>query len=298
MLRKIFASPEKFTVHDALPPAWALSDEGAANHTRLCAAHDQPGLHLMVFGFDPFDASLAAPQKFPARQSSAASAAIMRRHRAANYMLIQQTPTAIDAGVFHNDVIAVGNGNVLLYHETAFVNSAEVIGNIDDFFVAQNRRWFPFQFSISELPVDDAVGSYFFNSQIVTRPDGKMTLICPIEVSETNTARACAEKVVQGDGPVDEVQYFDLRQSMNNGGGPACLRLRVVLDEAQAAQVHQNVFLTEELLQALNQWVTQHYRDSLSVDDLRDPNLIDEIHTAFQALSQILNLPANVLIGE
>lgn len=288
MLRRIFASAEKFTIHDALPSAWALSDEGAANHTRMCVAHDKPGLHLMVFGFDPFDPSLPAPTTFPARQSSAASEAIMRRHGAANFLMIQQSPAAIDAGVFHNDVISVGNENVLLYHETAFVNSKNVIGKIDDFFNGQNHPWFPFEFSSEELPVADAVRSYFFNSQIVTRPGGGMTLICPIEVSETQTALACAEKVVTTDGPIDEVRYFDLRQSMNNGGGPACLRLRVVVDQANMTDLSPAFRIDDPQVERLGNWVTEHYRDELTMEDLADPALIGESRAASGELQQLL----------
>ncbi len=287
-LRKIFASSDRVIVHDALPPAHALSDEGAANHTRLCAGHSGPGLHLMVFGFDPFDNSLPVPQKFPARQSRAASEAIMRRHGAANFLMIQQTPIAIDAGVFHNDVISVGNENVLLYHETAFIDSQQVIGRINQFFADQNEAWFPFEFSSSQLPIRDAVQSYFFNSQIVTRPGGKMTLVCPIEVSETPTAKACAERVVASDGPVDEVRYFDLRQSMNNGGGPACLRLRVVVDKENISRLNSRFRIDQAMVERLGNWASEHYREQLSVDDLVDVALIDQAQRADLELRKII----------
>ena len=287
-LKAIFQNTERFIVHDALPSSYGLSDEGAANHTRLCASHDQPGLHLMVFGFDPLDSSLPGPKTFPARQSSAASEAIMRRHGTEHYMLIQQTPEAIDAGVFHNDVISVGNENVLLFHERAFVDSPKAIAEIGAFFENQQSPWFPFEFTAAELPIQDAVQSYFFNSQIVTRPDKKMSLICPIEVSETETARRCAEKIVNGDGPIDEVNYFDLRQSMNNGGGPACLRLRVVVSEQESELLNRSYQIDDSKVEQLRNWVADHYREELSVADLVDPALVDEVKKADAELQKLL----------
>ena len=300
-LRAIFCDQRSFKVHNPLAPCQTLADEGAANHTRLCQQHGGPGIEIFVYGRSALDRTVRGPTKFPARQTLESCQAIARRHRLApkQTVFIQQNPLAIDAGVFHNDVVSVGNLNVLLCHESAFVDQATVLGDLRKQFQQRcDAELCVIEVSEQNLSLADAVSSYLFNSQLVSKSDDSIALICPEECKTIVTAKACLDRIVEGDNPIDEVNFMGLRQSMNNGGGPACLRLRVVLDEAQAAQVHQNVFLTEELFQALNQWVTQHYRDSLSVDDLRDPNLIDEIHTAFQALSQILNLPANVLIGE
>ena len=81
---------------------------------------------------------------------------------------------------------------------------------------------------------------------------------------------------------------------MNNGGGPACLRLRVVLTVEQQQAVHQGVLFSESLYARLKDWVNQHYRDELAPDDLRDPALIDEVSGAFEHLSRILGLPLSV----
>jgi len=148
------------------------------------------------------------------------------------------------------------------------------------------------------MPLADAVASYLFNSQIVTRPDGGMTLVCPIECQEIESAYKCTKRILEEDNPIDEVIFVDLRQSMNNGGGPACLRLRVVLDDEQAKAIHQGVVFTDELYDSLTKWVETHYRDSLAPDDLRDPKLIDEAYSAFEDLARILNLPLDVLADE
>lgn len=234
-----------------------------------------------------------APSKFPARQTKLASQSIARRHGLDDqrYLLIQQSPQAIDAGVFHNDVISVGHQNVLLCHEFAFINQPQVLADVQSKFQSLfDQPLFVVEFSDRELPLHDAVTSYLFNSQIVTRPDGGMTLVCPSECESTPTAKRSTERLLAEDNPIDQVLFLDLRQSMNNGGGPACLRLRVLLNDTQQAAIAQGVRLTDELYAQLVNWVEAHYRDQLSPDDLRDPSLLSEVETAFEQLASILGL--------
>ena len=98
------------------------------------------------------------------------------------------------------------------------------------------------------------------------------------------------QKLPSLNSPIQEVLVYDVTESMKNGGGPACLRLRVALTSKQLASVNQNTLLTPELFSQLNQWIDQHYRDQISPDDLLDPNLADECRTALDKLTQILNL--------
>jgi succinylarginine dihydrolase len=100
------------------------------------------------------------------------------------------------------------------------------------------------------------------------------------------------KKLVSGDNPIRDVLSFDLKQSMKNGGGPACLRLRVALNEDELAAVHPGVLLTDNLYDILTAWVERHYRDQLSQSDLADPRLITESMTALDELTQLLGLPA------
>ena len=125
-----------------------------------------------------------------------------------------------------------------------------------------------------------------------------MVLICPSDCHDLPAAKACTEFIVAENNPVDQVEFMNLRQSMNNGGGPACLRLRVVMNDEQVASIHQGVLFADELHESLRQWVAKHYRDSLAPDDLRDPKLIDETYSAFEALAQIIRLPLDVLADE
>ena len=293
ILRKIFCDEEKFVVHEPLPTALHFGDEGAANHTRLCHTYGEPGIEIFVYGRTADDPMARTPKKFPARQTLEASSAVARVHRLLpqRTVFIQQNPDAIDAGVFHNDVIAVGNQNVLLYHEHAFVDTPIAIDRVkkvyrqycgDDLITIEIRA--------SEVSLDDAVASYLFNSQLVTLPDGTMSLICARECLELEAARTSIEKMLDADNPIRSAHYVDVRQSMKNGGGPACLRLRVVLTEEEVAAAHQPVLLTDRLYHHLGAWIEKHHRDELRPDDLADPKLLDESRAALDELTQILEL--------
>ena len=297
MLRAIFHNEDHFVIHEPLPGCQALSDEGAANHTRLCRAYDEPGIETFVFGRSALDQSLAFPRKFPARQTLEASRAIARSHllEPQRVALMQQSPHAIDSGVFHNDVISVGNQNLLLFHEAAFTGGESVISELQR--TIQAEMGWDLQticFSETELPLPDAVQSYLFNSQLLTLESGAMALICPSEVQQVETALQCTQRILEEDNSIEQVHFMDLRQSMNNGGGPACLRLRVVMTDEEMASIHQSVLFDDALYARLQDWVKDHYREELVPDDLRDPSLIDEVNMAFRELQAILELPSHV----
>jgi succinylarginine dihydrolase len=88
------------------------------------------------------------------------------------------------------------------------------------------------------------------------------------------------------------VLVFDLRQSMENGGGPACLRLRVELTDAERAAVRARVLLDDALAGDLDAWIRRNYRDRLAPADLADPSLHDESQRALDELTTLLRLPA------
>jgi succinylarginine dihydrolase len=262
MLKQIFSGGE-FVHHDPLPATDAFADEGAANHFRLCDEYGSPGLEVFVYGRD----ESAGPSRFPARQTKQACEAIARRHglNPQRTLILRQSPEAIDAGAFHNDVVQASTQNVLLAHENTFAHPMA----LDEI-----RRRLPsvqiFVADAKTLSLADAVATYLFNSQIVTLPDGTMSLIAPIECREHAGVQAYLRKVLGSGCPIKSVHYVDLRQSMNNGGGPACLRLRVVL---KAGSVR---LLDSGLYQKLCDVVTARYRESMSIDDLADPTLIEE----------------------
>ena len=288
VLRAIFADPRHFAIHAPLPGGGHFADEGAANHTRLVTPGHK-AVHLLAWGRSAWRDDVRHPTRFPARQTFEASQALARLHHLSpeQTLLPQQAPEGIDAGAFHTDVLAVGNGNFLMLHALAFVDPQGLLATL------RERLGEGFRYTLAsteELPVEDAIRSYPFNSQVLTLPDGTMAIIAPEESRETPTARRFLDRVVAEDNPVKRVYYLDVRQSMNNGGGPACLRQRVWLTDTERAAVKANVFYTPELHASLADWVKRHYRDVLSAKDLGDPKLARETMTALDELTRILGL--------
>ena len=292
VLKAMFADQQHFAHHAALPAVAQFGDEGAANHTRFCHDYGQAGVEFFVFGRSAFDTRYPAPQKYPARQTLEASQAVARLHGLSEdgVVFAQQNPAVIDQGVFHNDVIAVGNGELLFYHEDAFLNTEHMLAELHEKLGRRGGRFRAICVPRAEVAVEDAVRSYLFNSQLLSRADGSMLLIVPEECRGNERVWQYLQRLIADDGPVAEVKVFDLKQSMQNGGGPACLRLRVALNETELAAVNPGVIMTAPLYDTLTQWVEKHYRDRMSETDLTDPGLLLECRAALDELTKILKL--------
>ncbi|MCF2909486.1 N-succinylarginine dihydrolase [Pseudoalteromonas sp. DL2-H2.2] len=289
ILKAMFSDPDFFSHHEALPQHPLYGDEGAANYTRLADSYGHQGLALFVYGEDAH--TQVKPQLFPARQTRQASEAVARSHQLdpQNTLFIQQNPEVIDQGVFHNDVIAIGNENVFLFHEQAFYQQQGVIEQIKAGYQG-DRPLHLIEVKNADISVEEAVKSYVFNSQLVSLPSGGMAVIAPGECQMVDKVEQYLSALCQASNPVSEVIYMDLKQSMQNGGGPACLRLRVTLSEQELSAVNPACLLDEGLYHRLRDWINQHYRDRLSEADLADPRLMAESQAALDTLTTILNL--------
>jgi succinylarginine dihydrolase len=290
-LGAIFADPSHFMVHDALTGTPALGDEGAANHTRFCAQYGARGVEFFVYGRSEYRRG-PEPRRFPARQTFEASRAVAQRHGLTEDATVfaQQNPDVIDAGVFHNDVIAVGNRSTLFCHERAFVGQKGVYDELRAKLAKHDAAFDVIEVPDEQVSVADAVSSYLFNSQLLSRADGTQVLVVPQECRENPRVAIYLDELVAKHGPIGEVLAFDLRESMKNGGGPACLRLRVVLNEAERAAVSPGIWINDALFSRLDAWIEKHYRDRLAPQDLTDPTLLVESRTALDELTQILRL--------
>ena len=291
LLAAIFRDEQRFAVHEALPGTPVLGDEGAANHTRFCGAYDARGVEFFVYGRRVYGGT-TAPTKYPARQTLEASQAIVRRHGVPDESVVyaQQRPDVIDAGVFHNDVIAVGNQGVLFCHAHAFVDQPAVYAALREKLSRSGVALEVVEVPDAKVAVADAVSSYLFNSQLLAREDGKQLLIVPQECRENARVAAYLDEMVGAGGPIAEVRVFDLRESMRNGGGPACLRLRVALNANEIDAVNPSVWINDARYQTLTEWVGRHYRDRLTFDDLADPQLLIETRTALDELTGLLGI--------
>ncbi|HEE1072830.1 TPA: N-succinylarginine dihydrolase [Klebsiella pneumoniae] len=257
LLQAIFPDRTRFAIHPALPASAWFGDEGAANHNRLGGEYGAPGVQLFVYGRRR--GSEEAPRRYPA---------------------------AIDTGVFHNDVIAVSNRQVLFCHEQAFADQTTLLQQL-----AQRVPGFtPLVVPASRVSVAEAVATYLFNSQLLSREDGSMALILPQEAQEHAGVWEYLNELLAGDNPIADLRVFDLRESMANGGGPACLRLRVVLTAEEYQAVNPHVLMNDTLFATLNDWVDRYYRDRLTQADLADPQLLREGRDALDRLTQILQL--------
>jgi succinylarginine dihydrolase len=287
VLRSIFADGAHFAVHAPLPGGGQFADEGAANHARL-SVPGRPAIHLFAWGRSTYRPG-PAPARFPARQTEEASQALARLHRIAPSQCLfpQQAPAGIDAGAFHTDVLAVGNDGFLMLHALAF---AETDGLLAALRSKLGTGFTSVLATEEELPAADAVATYPFNSQVLTLPSGRMVIVAPVEAQERPRARAFLERVVAEDNPVKAVHYLDVRQSMNNGGGPACLRQRIRLTDTERAAVKARVFYDPALHEDLAAWIRRHYRDRLAPADLADPALARENMAALDELTRILRL--------
>jgi len=263
-----------FAVHDAVP---TFGDEGAANHMRLAERHDAPGVEIFVYGVDGGG--------FPARQSRVASEAVARRHGLdpARTLFVEQATAAIRAGAFHNDVVAVANETVVFAHEFAFADPAR--------FAADLARVAPWAEIITvpdaAVSLADAITSYLFNSQLVTLPDATMTLILPTEAQENSRVAAHLASLIGGNGPIRAVRFVAVRESMRNGGGPACLRLRVVADPAT---VDPRFLVDDAKLDRIAGIVAAHWPVEIGPDDLARPGLWAQCRAARGALLDALDL--------
>jgi succinylarginine dihydrolase len=274
-LRLAFADESRFAVHPPVPATFG--DEGAANHMRLTSAHGEPGVEIFVYGL--------RGGAYPVRQHVEASRAVARLHGLGpdRTLFAAQSEEAIAAGAFHNDVVAVANESVLFAHEQAFEDRSA--------FHAELRRLLP-DVEIVEVPasavtLEDAIHSYLFNAQLVTLPAGGMALILPEEARETPAVWAWLQEMAAGNGPIRQTFVVDVRQSMANGGGPACLRLRVV---AEPETVDPRFLADEAKLDRLAAIVEAQWPERIAPGDLLGPALWADMEGARAALLGELEL--------
>ncbi len=287
ILSNIFNDQDYFQVHKPLPNEDSFADEGAANHAFISADYGTKGVEIFFYGRNGIEQDKQVIYK--PRQTLDASERIVGQHQLSteNTILWPQNIHAINHGAFHSDVVFSANKNVILYHESALQDTdrfkKQILGKC-------NTGIYFIEVSNKDLNIDDAVKTYLFNSQIVTLADHSMLLIAPIETKQSKQAAAVVASIIEQDNPIAGVQYVDCRQSMRNGGGPACLRLRVPMSRKAFDTINPKLILSDALYDELIAWIDRYYRDTLSLDDLKDPTLRQESYESLDALTKILDL--------
>jgi len=288
-LRTMFAPISNSQVHEPLPSVVSLRDEGAANHMRLCGLNGQKAVHVFVHG--PIRGT-----KFMSRQTELASRRVANclHLRNEDCVFVQQTQLAIDAGVFHNDVIAMSHRNLMIYHEHAFAGSESTVEMIREKFIAKTGLpLIALGVSESELALQEAVRTYLFNSQLVSLDSQNqkqgMELICPSQCEASKTVQALIKRWIHDDAnPIQSVRFLPLNQSMRNGGGPACLRLRATLSPEQVKSLSTTFRTNDSRIARLNAIVKHEYPASLHYSDLARLDFAEHATTTTQAIASIV----------
>jgi len=287
---KLIFSDTCFVVHKPALSISGYGDEGAANHLRISKTHEDKGFEIFVFGESAFkEEAFAEYQKtsFIKRQALEVSKSVALSHKLDrnNVFYLQQHPRAIDKGSFHNDIVSLSNENIFIAHEKAFLNR-DVLNHVLKHLELEVENFNYIEIPDKEIPLDDIISSYLLNSQLFTNGEGEMQLILPAEVQNYENCMQWLDKLKQ----TSDVKLFDfvnIKQSMMNGGGPACLRLKVILNEDEINKVNKNFILNNKRLELIEDLIEREYRDELYPDDLKDPNLLDESRRVLDELTQI-----------
>ncbi len=280
---KIIFPTESFVIHE---PSFSISgygDEGAANHLRISKSHNEKGFEVFVYGESGFKNYKSSVK----RQALEISRSIAFNHKLdmENTFFLQQNHQAVEEGSFHNDIVSLSNENILIAHEKAFQNKDD-LNKMLKILESKIDNFQYIEISNSEIPLKDIINSYLLNSQLITNGDNEMQLILPEEVKGYENCMSWLDKLKQ----ISDVKLFDfvdIRQSMMNGGGPACLRLKVILNDEELESLNQNFLMNNDRLESIKSLIEREYRDMLYPDDLKDPNLLDESRRVLDELTQI-----------
>ena len=276
---------KSFKIHKPTPSISGYGDEGAANHLRIASSHEQMGYEIFVYGtsaFKTYNSSIM-------RQAKEISHTVASKHQLnkEHYFLLQQNQDAIQQGSFHNDIVSLSNENLFIAHERAF-EDRNIFNKIITV-LEKNVNNFQFiEIKENEIPLTDIIKSYLLNSQLVSIADGEMLMVLPADVQNFDNCMQWIDKFKQI-SPVKKFEFIDIKQSMMNGGGPACQRLKVLMNEKEFEGVNQNFILDNDKEERIKDLIQSYYRDRLLPDDLKDPNLFDEFQMILDQYTQIFD---------
>ena len=228
-------------------------DEGAANTVRLW--NKDIGIHVAVYGHKN--------THFPSRQNEDSIKELQEKTNILTLFKLQQKSIAIDHGVFHNDVICFGFKNTLFCHEHAFENQNEKLNNLKKIFHQKtNENLTIIEIKESELTLDECISTYLFNSQVIIQKNN-IILLCPSTVKRNNKSLSITNQWQQK-GYFSDVQYIDIKSSLMNGGGPACLRLCMYLNGNEIKKIPKQFWASENKIKELTKFINTEYPQASS----------------------------------
>jgi succinylarginine dihydrolase len=98
--------------------------------------------------------------------------------------------------------------------------------------------------------------------------------------------------MTSSNGPIRRLITVDIRQSMANGGGPACLRLRVVADPAN---IDPRFLVNEAKLDDIADIVSRYWPEEITPGELADTRLIAQIEQSWLTLVDHLQLSGDLI---
>ena len=248
-------------------------DEGAANMIRLSAGGK--GLYLFVSGSSD-------TKRFKSRHDKRSWQRLVSQHQLdPDYVIyLTQHPDAIDAGVFHNDVISFGVDDLLVVHENAFVDQPNYCDTIlERYFSCFGTDLTLIQIPDSILPLKDAVNSYFFNSQLVRKDDNRYLLLVPSRCKGLPVMDYFVSIVAKKWESQLEIMVCDVEESIKNGGGPACLRNSMDVYDDPKLIFDDRYLFTLEKYDDFVRLVNQYYPSSLELNDFLSVSFLNDLDT-------------------
>ena len=273
-------------IHDPMKHISGFGDEGAANHLRVSAQHLKPGFQIFVYGNSAFDQK----QGVIGRQAEEISRAVAAQHQLDpdRVLFLKQHNLAIESGSFHNDIVSLANEEVFIFHQEAFADRVE-LERVLHYLRDHVKNFQALEILSENISLDDLVSSYLLNSQLITLGNNEMMMLLPEEVQNHDNCMRWLDEI-KSSSPIKHIEFVDIHQSMMNGGGPACLRFKVVVNQEELMLVNKKFLLTPQKLIDLRALIAKHYRDKLTPEALMDVRLMEESYTFLDELTQLLDL--------
>jgi succinylarginine dihydrolase len=184
--------------------------------------------------------------------------------------------------------VSLANEEVFIFHQEAFADRVE-LERVLHHLKEHVKGFHPIEILSEDISLDDLVSSYLLNSQLITVDNNEMMMLLPEEVqNHPNCMRWLDE--IQSSSPIKYLEFVDIRQSMMNGGGPACLRFKAVVNNDEFDRLNERFLLSPTKLMDLRTLVSKHYRDKLHPEDLLDIKFMQESYTFLDELTQLLDL--------